>query len=136
MFSYLIDMILLGFYGFCIGLLFRLFGWIRLLYRFYGRLFFSFCLDLRQEFRGMRIIGVLRDQLSPEATNSLPVPLPSCKTTTCVSIGTSAPSGIGIHRNQQPAGCRDSCCGCLVHRLPRLHLQIPDPGMGIFFYTG
>ena len=59
MWSYLINMILLGFYGFWPGLLFRLFGWIRLLFRFYGRLSFPFSLELRQEFRSMRVIGVL-----------------------------------------------------------------------------
>ena len=67
-------MISLGFYGFWPGLLFRLFGCIRLLFRFHGRLFFPFSLGLRQEFRSMRVIGVLGDQLSPEVTNNLPVP--------------------------------------------------------------
>ena len=63
MWSYLINMILLGFYGF----------WPGLLFRFYGRLSFPFSLELRQEFRSMRVIGVLRDKLPPEVTNSLPV---------------------------------------------------------------
>ena len=64
MWSYLIDLILLGFYGFWLDLLFSLFGWSCLLFRFYGHLFFAFSLDLRQEFRSMQVIGVLGGYLS------------------------------------------------------------------------
>jgi hypothetical protein len=42
-------------------------------------------------------------------------------------------SGIRINRNQQPAGCRDSCQSCFVSPLLHLQIQISNLGMRISF---